>query len=163
MLKKLLYTDDSVASEGNTGDGSLLSLGQKKVGSVHNCRHRVLVIDDNEDSLLFAQYALELLGYQPISINSGHKALEFALLCSPEIVLLDIRLDGINGFDVLNSFRQNEQTAGVPVIAVTAAVLKRTHKTVLAAGFSGFLAKPYMLEELGSILQYSLSKQTIRA
>ena len=162
MLRKLLYTDDGTTFKCDADDQSPFSLDQQG-SDAHSHRHRVLVIDDHEDSLLFAQYALECLGYQPIPVSSGHKALEFALFYSPKIVLLDIRLDGISGFDILNCFRQHEQIANIPIIAVTAAVLKGTRSVMLTAGFSSFLAKPYMFEDLDSILHHLLSEQMTNA
>lgn len=116
----------------------------------------ILIIDDDEDNLLFAQYAVESMGYQATSTLSGDGAIATALTCFPDIILLDILLKDISGIDVFKRLRQHELIAQVPVIAVTALDHPRDRQRIAAAGFSDYLTKPYMLEELAAIINRHL-------
>lgn len=146
----------------NTSDISLLerswqvrqSGGQQQAESSH--RRNVLIIDDDDDNLLFAQYAVEHLGYCATSIKSGQGAVAIAMTCCPDIILLDILLENINGIDVLRQLRQQESIAHVPVIAVTALSRPSDYKSIMAAGFSDYLLKPYMIDELEQMISRHL-------
>ncbi len=120
--------------------------------------YSVLIIEDDEDNLLFAQYAVESLGYQATSAWSGSGAIAAALTCFPDIILLDILLKDINGIDVFNRLRQHEQIAQVPIVAVTALAHPRDRQMIAAAGFSDYLVKPYMIEELASMIKRHLPR-----
>ena len=111
-------------------------------------QRNVLIIDDDDDNLLFAQYAVEYLGYRATSITSGQGAVAIAMTCLPDIILLDILLRNVSGIDVLHQLRQQESIAHVPVVAVTALARPCDHRNIMAAGFSDYLLKPYMIDEL---------------
>ena len=113
--------------------------------------YRILIIDD-DDNLLFAQYATEYLGYQSIPATSGGGAIAKALTYLPDLILLDVLLRDISGIDILRRLRQHEQLAHIPIVAVTAMAMESDRELIGTAGFSDYLAKPYMLEDLGSIL-----------
>lgn len=111
--------------------------------------HRsVLIIDDNDDNLLFAQYAVEHLGYRATALKSGCGAVATAMTCLPDIVLLDILLEHVNGIDVLHQLRKHEMLTHIPVIAVTALARPCDQASIMSAGFSDYLLKPYMINDL---------------
>lgn len=116
----------------------------------------VLIIDDNDDNLLFAQYAVEHLGYRTTAIKSGHGAVATAMTCLPDIILLDILLKHINGIDVFHQLRQHETLAHVPIVAVTALARPCDRANIMAAGFSDYLLKPYMIADLQRMLSRHL-------
>lgn len=115
--------------------------------------NRVLIVEDDKDNLFYAECAVEEFGYQWASTSSGHMTLPLALAYQPDIILLDIWLEETNGFDVLCHLRQHSQTAHIPTIAVTALSMPRELNQIAAAGFTGYLIKPYLLEELGRLLE----------
>ncbi len=119
-------------------------------------QYSILILDDDEDNLLFAQYAVESLGYQATSIRSGDGAVAAALNCFPDIILLDILLKEDDGIDVFSRLRKHEQIAWIPVVAVTALAHPRDRQRIAAAGFSDYLAKPYMIDELAAMIQRHL-------
>lgn len=131
------------------------------LGAEGKKRCDVLIIDDHTDSLFYAQQALELFGYQALTIEEGHLALEAAKECQPSIIFLDICLRDTNGFDVLRQLKCDKQTAHIPVVAATALVADKTQQKAKNAGFSDFLAKPYMLSDLESILNRHIKKEEI--
>lgn len=120
------------------------------------CQRNILIIDDNDDNLLFAHYAVEHLGYRATSIKSGQGAVAIAMTSFPDIILLDILLGNVNGIDVLRQLRQHESIAYVPIVAVTALARPSDHENIMAAGFSDYLLKPYMIDELERIISRHL-------
>lgn len=121
----------------------------------------VLVIDDDADNLMVAQYAVESFGLSVKTVQSGHDALMTALTCEPKLILLDICLDGVDGTDVLYQLKCHEALSQVPVVAVTALAMDNDRDFLLSVGFSGYLAKPYMIEELHQIVKYHLPKSIL--
>lgn len=129
--------------------------GQKSAAGSH--QRSVLIIEDNDDNLLFAQYAVEHLGYRATAMKSGYGAVATAMTCLPDIILLDILLEKINGIDVLRQLRKHEAIAHIPVIAVTALARPCDHENIMTAGFSDYLLKPYMIDDLRRMLGRHLS------
>lgn len=129
--------------------------GQQSAAGTH--KRSVLIIEDNDDNLLFAQYAVEHLGYRATAMKSGHGAVATAMTCLPDIILLDILLERINGIDVLRQLRKHEAIAHIPIIAVTALARPCDHESIMTAGFSDYLLKPYMIDDLQRMLSRHLS------
>lgn len=119
--------------------------------------YRVLVVDDDPDNLFYAECAVESLGYQWVSTSSGNMTLALALAYQPDIIMLDIWLQDLSGIEVLAQLRRSEQTAQIPTIAVTALCMPQDIEEISAAGFSGYLLKPYLIEDLKKILNLQLS------
>lgn len=119
-------------------------------------QYSVLIVDDDEDNLLFAHYAVEQLGYQVAVASSGSEAITTAFSLFPDIILLDIMLRDISGIEVLQHLRQHKQFEAVPIIAVTALAHDRDRVIAMAAGFSDYLIKPYMLDDLEAMIKQHL-------
>jgi CheY-like chemotaxis protein len=102
----------------------------------------VLIVEDNERNRKLVRTVLEFRGYLPIESIDGEGALPLALEHLPALVLMDIRLPGIDGIEALRRLRGDPRTAGIPVVAVTASVTPGERDKVLAAGFNAYLGKP---------------------
>ena len=116
------------------------------------CSPRVLLVEDDEDNLFYAECAVEEFGCEFVSTTLGSMALPLALAYQPNIILLDIWLREMTGFEVLRHLQQHSQTMHIPAIAVTALSTRREANQIAVAGFAGYLVKPYMLEDLGELL-----------
>ncbi len=119
-------------------------------------QYSVLIVDDDEDNLLFAHYAVEQFGYYVAAASSGSEAIAIAFSFCPDMILLDLMLDDISGLEVLQHLRQHKQFEAVPVIAVTALAHDRDRASALSAGFADYLIKPYMLDDLEAIIKRHL-------
>ena len=119
----------------------------------------VLVVDDHADSLFYAQQAIEIFGYSAMVLEEGERAVEMAKACDPAVILLDICLRDVNGFEVIAQLKQDRKTAHIPVVAATALVADSDKAQAIAAGFDGFLAKPYTLSDLESALEQYVPRQ----
>lgn len=108
----------------------------------------VLVVDDEESTRSFFRRLLSAEGYAIDFAVDGPSALASVAACSPDVVLLDINLPGLNGFDVCRRLRQNIATRLTPIIIVTALDARAERVEGLDAGADDFLTKPVDTEEL---------------
>ncbi|MBI3244805.1 MAG: response regulator [Chloroflexi bacterium] len=108
----------------------------------------VLYIEDNADNLLLVQRALEARGYKIVWAANGLTGVEMARSQKPDLILLDINLPDIDGYEVARRLRSDETLRYVPIIALTANALKGDADKALAAGCDIYLPKPINLREL---------------
>ena len=110
----------------------------------------VLVVDDEPDILLTVRLSLELEGYRVLTALSGEEALEVISRDTPDAILLDLRLPGIDGFAVLDRIPENHNQ--LPVIVLSAHASPRTIDQALQMGCRDFITKPFdpevMLEKV---------------
>jgi two-component system cell cycle response regulator DivK len=103
---------------------------------------RVLIVEDNEKNMKLFRDVLQATGYSTLEATTGEEAIELSLSQAPALVLMDVQLPGIDGVEALERLRQNERTASIPVLALTAQAMSGDRERFLEAGFDGYLAKP---------------------
>jgi two-component system cell cycle response regulator DivK len=118
----------------------------------------ILYVEDNLDNKLLVQKVLEAKGYRFLWAPNGQKGLDMALAETPHVILLDINLPDIDGYEVARCLRSREAggTGRVPIIAITANALKGDAEKALAAGCDMYVAKPINIRELWSRVQACL-------
>jgi two-component system cell cycle response regulator DivK len=109
---------------------------------------QVLVVEDNEKNMKLFRDVLQATGYNTLEASSGEDAVELAVANTPALVLMDIQLPGIDGLETLSMLRQDERTASIPVLALTAQAMSGDRERFLEAGFDGYLSKPVDVTEL---------------
>ncbi|MFD3163401.1 response regulator [Herpetosiphon sp. NSE202] len=115
----------------------------------------VLYIEDNSDNMLLVERLLIARGCQMVKAINGSTGIELALEHTPHIILLDINLPDIDGYEVARRLRDNPITATIPIVAVTANALKGDAEKALAAGCDGYVSKPINLRDLwNAMLQF---------
>lgn len=102
----------------------------------------VLLVEDNEKNLKLARDVLEFAGFRVVVATTGEEGVERARSISPDLILMDLQLPGIDGHEALARLRRDDLTARIPVVALTAFAMKRDRDQALAAGFDGYLVKP---------------------
>jgi CheY-like chemotaxis protein len=107
---------------------------------------RMLVIEDNPTNLELMTYLLAAFGHSALSAKTGEEGVTLALEQHPDLILCDIHLPDINGFEVFRRIRAAPQLADVKVIAVTASAMAGDRESVLAHGFDGYMSKPIVPE-----------------
>ena len=107
---------------------------------------RIAVVEDNADNRLLLDAILSD-DYELIEYETGISALEGIKKDSPDLVLLDISLPGMDGTEVLANLRQIEQFKNLPIIALTAHAMSGDREKYLAAGFNEYVSKPIVDEE----------------
>ena len=117
---------------------------------------RILAVDDNEDNLLLLSEVLNVFDCSLLTATSGQVALIIAQAYNPDLILLDVMLPDLNGIEVVLQLKHNPTTENIPVIAVTALASEEDRDRLLAVGCSGYLSKPYMIEDLEAIVRRAL-------
>jgi CheY-like chemotaxis protein len=113
----------------------------------------VLVVDDNQESADSLAMFVSMLGYDAYVSYTGQEAVEITQTFAPDLILLDLVMPGLDGFDVLERIRSTRTCENAVIIAMTGYIGDDVRKRSLAAGFNDHLTKPINSELLEKILQ----------
>jgi len=108
----------------------------------------ILIADDDAASLELLRDALAVLGYRIVESSDGTDALLKVQSETPDVVLLDIRMPGLDGFELLRAIRALDPPVPCAVLAVTAFVMDGDRERMLASGFDGYIAKPVSISHV---------------
>ena len=114
---------------------------------------RVLVVDDEPDVLLLCRLNLQQRGHELLEASTGSVALELARERHPDVIVLDLMLPGMTGYEVLETLKGDEQTSDIPVLVLTAKSLRADRERSHGLGASGFLTKPFLPSELCELVE----------
>lgn len=103
---------------------------------------RILVVEDNPKNLKLVRDVLTHSGYEVIEATSGEDGVRLAGEASPDLILMDLQLPGIDGTEALRQIRASETNPGVPVVAVTAFAMNDDRDRAFESGFNGYVEKP---------------------
>jgi two-component system, cell cycle response regulator DivK len=102
----------------------------------------ILLVEDNVTNMKLSTFLLESAGYTVIPAIDAEKALLLARDCSPDLILMDIQLPGMDGLQATALLKADAATREIPVIALTALAMKGDEERIRAAGCDGYIAKP---------------------
>jgi len=119
-----------------------------------DCKACVLVVDDDAKILRFVRTSLTLAGYEVVTATTGEEALQLQKSKKPDVMLLDIFMPGMDGFEVLRRLRA---TSELPVIVFSAHASAAGE--ALGLGANDFLAKPFMPDELAKRIEHILKSK----
>jgi two-component system, cell cycle response regulator DivK len=102
----------------------------------------ILIVEDNEKNLKLARDLLQYHGFTTIEATNAEDGLALARDRQPTLVLMDIQLPGMDGVSALEELRKDARTSRIPVVAITASVMKEDRERFDRAGFDGFITKP---------------------
>lgn len=108
---------------------------------------KILVVDDDAMNLRLAVVALQQAGHEVLSAGGGAEGIEAALAHAPDLVLMDVQMQGMDGIAALGRLRADPRTAALKVVAFTALAMKGDAERLFAAGFDGYLEKPIRYKE----------------
>ena len=118
----------------------------------------VLIIEDNEKNRKLVRDVLNVKGYKTIESETAEEGIKLAIEKSPNLILMDIQLPGMDGITALKHLKTNSGTKSIPVIAITASAMNYNRVTMLAEGFDGYQTKPIsvkdFLEEVRRVLEF---------
>ncbi len=109
---------------------------------------KILVIEDESNIQKLTKANLTASGYQVLVADNGEKGLELAELERPNLILLDLRMPGMSGWDVLMVLKANQKLRRIPVIIMTATVPEAEEYKIRGMRARGYLVKPFDVEEL---------------
>jgi len=119
---------------------------------------RILIGDDDPDVRLLARRILEKQGYQVAEAKDGVETLRSVREDSPDLLILDILMPGLDGIGVLQALRSDRQTADLPVLLLTSQADEPTERIGFDAGATDFLTKPFSLPQLAARVQACLAR-----
>jgi CheY-like chemotaxis protein len=102
----------------------------------------ILVIEDNEDNLTLVDCLLRAHGYEPLLARNGPDGVRIAEETQPEVILLDLLMSGLDGYEVVRAVKKMEGLEQTRVVAVTASAMIGDRERIMAAGFDGYIQKP---------------------
>jgi two-component system cell cycle response regulator DivK len=103
---------------------------------------KVLVIEDNDRNRYLITFLLKGAGYEVIEAITGEEGIETVMRERPDLVLMDIQLPGIDGYEATRRIRASPSNTKVPIIALTSNAMTGDHERALAAGCTGYIEKP---------------------
>jgi len=118
----------------------------------------ILVVEDNEKNRKLVRDLLTVKGYQLLEVETGEDAVRVARERHPALVLMDIQLPGIDGIEALRRLRADPETAGIPIVAVTASAMTHDRQKIVAAGFDGYQAKPLSVRPFLALVREVLDR-----
>lgn len=108
----------------------------------------VLIIEDNQEIRENTSEILELAGFRVLNAENGSEGIRVAASSSPDLILCDIMMPGIDGYEVIRQLKNNPATTSIPFIYVTASGEKSEIKMAMDLGANGFVRKPFDTREL---------------
>lgn len=125
-------------------------IAKSKPSQIVPTRHRgsVLVVDDEEQNRMLLRDPLEAHGYQVVEAENGEQALQGVAEHHPDVILLDVMMPGMDGFEVCRRLKADPATASIPILIVTALSERKERMMGIAAGANDFLNKPVDLQDL---------------
>lgn len=120
---------------------------------------RILVVEDEPENQLAIQVILTVEGFEVVSVEDGRLALQTAKEQRPDLILLDVMMPEINGFEVLAQLRQDEATKSIPVIMLTALAQRSDVAKAVEAGVDGYVAKPFEPDDLIERIRKAIVKR----
>jgi CheY-like chemotaxis protein len=113
----------------------------------------LLVVDDTADSLVVISLHLQQSGFRVITASNGEEALRVAEISSPDLILMDISMPGLDGLGATRRLREHPMLCNVPVVALTAFSTEGFRRAAYDAGIDGYLTKPADFDRLGELIR----------
>jgi len=122
-------------------------------------RHRILVVEDQEDLREIARFALEGAGFEVVEAATGAEGVAMAEIAHPDLVLMDIQLPVLDGYECTRRIKALPGMGPMTVIAVSSFAMKGDEEKARAAGCDGYVTKPYSPKQLVDLVRQFLAKE----
>jgi len=123
---------------------------------------RILIADDHEDNRELICFLLRDALYDVHEARDGHECLQMVREQQPDLIMIDISMPKLDGWEVLRELRANNDTSSIPCVAVTAHA-DSDRQRALEVGFNAYLSKPFRGETLLEIVRDLLAKDTVKS
>ena len=109
-------------------------------------KKKILVVEDNEQNLYLVTFLLEQRGYEVISASTGRKGVEKAQAEKPDLILMDIQLPEMNGYEATTRIKSMSDINRIPIVAVTSYAMTGDREKAMDIGCVGYIEKPFSAE-----------------
>jgi CheY-like chemotaxis protein len=120
-------------------------------------KKRVLLVEDDQDNSDLLTLQLEILGYEVSKASDGVEAVEMATSDPPDIIIMDMLIPKMDGFEACARIRSHPKTHNTPILAMTALARDKDRDRCIASGCNDYLAKPFTRRELNERIRKLLS------
>ena len=117
---------------------------------------KILVVEDNQDNRELVVKVLKINGYHVIEAVDGEEAIEKTRAENPDLILMDLFIPKIDGYEVTRRLKRDIDLKSIPIIALTAHAMKGDMEVALAAGCDGYIPKPINVRELPKQIEHFL-------
>jgi two-component system cell cycle response regulator DivK len=118
---------------------------------------KILVVEDNANMRTLLRLVLERSCYVPLFARDGKEGLEKAITDKPKLILMDIRMPVMDGWEAMRALRAHPETKEIPILVTSALLLSHELKACLEAGYNGFIVKPFSILDLESKIRELLT------
>lgn len=119
---------------------------------------KILIIEDNPINMKLASDLLVIKGYDVIQANDAEKGIARAASESPDMILMDIQLPGMDGLSAIKLLKKKKETRDIKIVVITAFAMKGDREKMIAAGSDGYVSKPIDYRVLLSLIEMLSSK-----
>ena len=118
----------------------------------------ILIVEDNEKNMKLVRDVLRHQGYATLEAGTGELGVQLAVQHTPDLILLDIQLPGMDGIATLRQLRTVASLNAVPVVAVSASVMPEDQRHIGASGFDAYITKPISLKPFLALVERLLTE-----
>ena len=148
-----------------SSDDRILETGTISFENIKFAPARVMVVDDIESNRILLEQVLPKVGLDVITATNGQEAVLMAKKIKPELILMDIRMPVLSGFEAVELLKKDDDTSQIPIVALTASSTQQDRESALLRGFDGFVSKPFSLNsliiELAGYLEYTTVDESV--
>ncbi len=119
---------------------------------------KILCVEDSEDNLLSLHKRLGLAGFEVKVATNGEEGVDWAKTLLPDLIVMDLRLPGIDGWEATRRLKSQPETKHIPIVVVTADLSDKSREKAFAAGCDGFETKPVDFDKLARKIRSLLGK-----
>lgn len=116
----------------------------------------ILVVEDNVENSMIVEKTMKRKGYEVVVVEEGEKALQYCKDNTPDIILMDVNLGDMDGFEITTQLRQYPNIASIPIVLATAYDIGGLREKFDAAGLTDYLMKPYMPMDIVNAVKRNL-------
>lgn len=121
-------------------------------------KKRILIAEDDPLNMQLVREILKIHGYEVVEALNGREAVELAKSTKPDLILMDMMMPEMNGFEATRALRTDDSMRKVPIISLTASAMKGDIDDILAAGCDAYMSKPFKIPELLQLLDKYLTE-----
>ncbi len=119
---------------------------------------KIFIVEDNELNMKLFCDLLISHGYEINFTHDGSKAIEMIRKFMPNLILMDVQLQGISGLDIIKQIKDDKYIGAIPIIAITAFAMKDDKDRILSSGCEGYMAKPISIEPFFELIANFIKK-----
>jgi len=118
---------------------------------------KVLIVEDHPEMRELLVSQIELVGFSAIPAKDGREGVEKAIQEKPHLILMDIELPGVDGWEAIRILRSNPETQNIPILAAAALFRESDLRSCIEAGCNDYIVKPFTFQELQAKVQRLIS------